>query len=83
MSLVVLTAGVILVQLRSVDLDSSTPERGSRFIGFVCVMVSIFTSGISGVYFEYLVKFGSVEKTSVSLRNSQLGEPCSFESSEV
>ncbi|CAG0924348.1 unnamed protein product [Notodromas monacha] len=73
-SLVILTTGVALVQLRTVDFSSEgSPNTRNQIIGFTCILINIFTSGISGVYFEYLVKVGSVEKTSVPLRNSQLG----------
>jgi UDP-sugar transporter A1/2/3 len=71
-SLVVLTAGVAVVQLSgSKDSSSSSQERNST-VGLVAVLCAACTSGFSGVYFEKILK-GS--DASVFVRNVQMGIP--------
>jgi len=61
--------GVILVQWPT---DSTTAKKSgldSKLIGFVAVMISSFSSGFSGVYFEKLIKHSN---QSLWTRNTQL-----------
>ena len=68
-SLVILFAGVALVQLK--DAGSSTPsEDQNQFVGLIAVIVSCLSSGFAGVYFEMMLKGSNV---SVWVRNVQLG----------
>ncbi|KAJ1974370.1 UDP-galactose transporter Gms1 [Dimargaris verticillata] len=78
-SLVVLTLGVILVQLPSLttsipsapgaDTSSQDKARWEQFLGLVTVALACLMSGLAGVYFEKILK-GS--KTSLWIRNIQL-----------
>lgn len=72
-ALILLTAGVSIVQLSANGDDSkSESEKHSQFIGLVAVLCAACTSGFSGVYFEKVLK-GS--QTSLWLRNVQMGIP--------
>lgn len=68
-----LTVGVSIVQISgSHDATISDSEKNNRFVGLVAVLCAACTSGFSGVYFEKILK-GS--KTSLWLRNVQMGLP--------
>lgn len=76
-SLVVLTAGVVVVQLSgSGDKASSSSEEEdddkNRAVGWTAVLCAACTSGFSGVYFEKILKGSDV---SVFIRNVQMGIP--------
>ncbi|KAJ3599463.1 hypothetical protein NHX12_033424 [Muraenolepis orangiensis] len=85
MSLLILMAGVALVQLnayallpRRIQWPSESPEAkekeaqatGSQFVGVAAVLVACCSSGFAGVYFEKILK---ESKQSVWVRNIQLG----------
>ncbi|XP_076469289.1 UDP-galactose translocator-like [Babylonia areolata] len=73
-SLVILFAGVSIVQLQSTGSDSSkkstTEVEQNPVKGLVAVCISCVLSGFAGVYFEKILKGTS---QSVWLRNVQLG----------
>lgn len=73
-ALVILFAGVALVQLQNVSSSSSSSSDSSseqnHLIGLTAVIVSCLSSGFAGVYFEMMLKGSDV---SVWLRNVQLG----------
>eukprot|EP00970_Alexandrium_tamarense_P006468 scaffold1102_cov195-Alexandrium_tamarense.AAC.42 len=72
-SLVVLTAGVAVVQVSgSGDSHANGNEDRNRFVGLVAVLCASCTSGFSGVYFEKILK-GS--ETTLWVRNIQMGIP--------
>ncbi|CED82391.1 Predicted UDP-galactose transporter [Phaffia rhodozyma] len=77
-SLVVLALGVGVVQVQSLTSSSSasgssrssnTTQGGDAFKGFFAVLAACFTSGLAGVYFEFVLK-GS--KADLWIRNIQL-----------
>ncbi|XP_006000073.1 UDP-N-acetylglucosamine transporter [Latimeria chalumnae] len=72
LSLLILMAGVALVQWPSDSLESSPKEisASSQFIGLMSVLVACCSSGFAGVYFEKILK---ETKQSVWIRNIQLG----------
>jgi UDP-sugar transporter A1/2/3 len=74
LSLVVLTAGVAVVQLSGSGDSSSKGESAdkNRAIGLTAVLCAACTSGFSGVYFEKILKGSDV---SVFVRNIQMGIP--------
>lgn len=73
MSLILLTVGVSIVQVSgSGNTNATDSEKNNRFVGLVAVLCAACTSGFSGVYFEKILK-GS--KTSLWLRNVQMGLP--------
>jgi solute carrier family 35 (UDP-sugar transporter), member A1/2/3 len=84
MSLLILTAGVAVVELSgSADQHTSTnhpndelatseANRHNRWVGLLAVLFAACTSGFSGVYFEKILK-GST--TSLWIRNVQMGIP--------
>ena len=73
-SLVVLTAGVAVVQLSGSGDSSSKGDDAdkNRAIGLTAVLCAACTSGFSGVYFEKILKGSDV---SVFVRNVQMGIP--------
>jgi len=86
-SLCLLTSGVALVQLPSgsnteeedinlsaadlQNLDASPPQFQVRWMGLTAVLISCFSSGFAGVFYEKQIKASS--QPSVILRNLQLG----------
>ncbi|KAJ1661648.1 UDP-galactose transporter Gms1 [Coemansia sp. RSA 1813] len=68
-SLVILTLGIILVQLPSSPADGAADTSTSPLMGLVVVFVACVLSGLAGVYFEKVLK-GS--RKSVWTRNVQL-----------
>ena len=73
-ALVVLTAGVVLVQLGISPPDAgsapSSVHYGSQLTGLSAVLVACLLSGFAAVYFEKILKGSNV---SVWVRNIQLG----------
>ncbi|XP_010870111.1 solute carrier family 35 member A3a isoform X2 [Esox lucius] len=73
LSLLILMAGVVLVQWPSESPGTPEKERlsaGSQFVGVSAVLVACCSSGFAGVYFEKILK---ETKQSVWVRNIQLG----------
>uniref|UniRef100_A0A8C6VTX8 Solute carrier family 35 member A3a n=2 Tax=Nothobranchius TaxID=28779 RepID=A0A8C6VTX8_NOTFU len=73
LSLLILMAGVTLVQWPSESAATSEKEAhssGSQFVGVAAVLVACCSSGFAGVYFEKILK---ESKQSVWVRNIQLG----------
>lgn len=73
MSLLILMAGVALVQWPSESPEAKEKEAqatGSQFVGVAAVLVACCSSGFAGVYFEKILK---ESKQSVWVRNIQLG----------
>ncbi|KAI6184182.1 putative UDP-galactose translocator [Aphelenchoides bicaudatus] len=70
-SLILLTAGVALVQLPkdSSSSKNAAVDTSNQFIGLVAVICACFSSGFAGVYFEKILKGSSV---SLWMRNLQL-----------
>uniref|UniRef100_A0A0N5AFD6 UDP-N-acetylglucosamine transporter n=1 Tax=Syphacia muris TaxID=451379 RepID=A0A0N5AFD6_9BILA len=74
-SLLLLTAGVALVQMPSDKKTGSTRDGGKngleseRIFGFLAVLAACFSSGFAGVYFEKILKGTPV---SLWMRNIQL-----------
>ena len=73
-SLLILAAGVVIVQQSTNKDQSSSMNEGNPWIGFLAVLVSCVTSGFSAVYFEKVLKQKSdtKEQLSVYIRNMQL-----------
>jgi len=72
-ALILLTGGVSVVQISGISDGSKTDtEKHNQFIGLVAVLCAACTSGFSGVYFEKILKGA---KTSLWLRNVQMGIP--------
>lgn len=76
LSLIMLTAGVALVQLPADQKSSTTKDASSsslassdRMIGLFAVIAACFSSGFAGVYFEKILKGTAV---SLWMRNLQL-----------
>jgi solute carrier family 35 (UDP-sugar transporter), member A1/2/3 len=68
-SLVVLTAGVAMVQLQSASSTPSKKTEGNWVTGMMAVGIACVLSGLAGVYFEKILKGESV---SIWVRNVQL-----------
>ena len=68
-SLVILIAGVALVQLSDVKESKSAGPDQSKLVGFTAAVTACFLSGFAGVYFEKILKGSPV---SVWMRNVQL-----------
>ena len=71
LSLLILIAGVAMVQLSDVkeNKSSANAEEQSKFIGFTAALTACCLSGFAGVYFEKILKGSDV---SVWMRNVQL-----------
>lgn len=69
-SLVILTAGVVLTKASQTPDIHSTEEHHNSFLGFISVLLASMTSGFAGVYFEKVLK-GS--QATLWLRNVQMG----------
>jgi len=67
LSLLILTAGVALVQLP----DQVVPSGQDQLTGLGAVLVACFSSGFAGVFYEKLLKSGA--QPSIVIRNLQLG----------
>mmetsp|Transcript_6881 Transcript_6881/g.22131 ORF Transcript_6881/g.22131 Transcript_6881/m.22131 type:complete len:352 (-) Transcript_6881:222-1277(-) len=70
-ALVLLTAGVAIVQVSSIDTDSESATGGNQIVGMGAILLACSTSGFAGVYFEKMLKTG--RKVSLFFRNVQLG----------
>ncbi|KAF9801848.1 hypothetical protein SFRURICE_009701 [Spodoptera frugiperda] len=71
LALVILAAGVAIVQLSSTEkahVKSHLPEQ-SKIIGFSAALAACFLSGFAGIYFEKVLKESDI---SVWMRNVQL-----------
>ncbi|KAI9228307.1 MAG: nucleotide-sugar transporter-domain-containing protein [Piptocephalis tieghemiana] len=68
-SLILLTAGVALVQLPAEASDKEVGSLGSQMTGLLAVSCACLLSGLAGVYFEKILKGSG---TSVWVRNVQL-----------
>jgi UDP-sugar transporter A1/2/3 len=91
LALLVLTLGVVIVQLSGskdqhdhadtdsmhhrINTESVAGTNNNRFVGLVAVLCAACTSGFAGVYFEKILK-GST--TSLWIRNIQMGIPSVF-----
>ena len=70
-ALVLLFAGVSIVQLQSTDTKSSKVAQEQKpMLGLIAVIISCLMSGFAGVYFEKILK-GT--KQTIWLRNVQMG----------
>ena len=69
-SLVMLFAGVALVQVQSISATSESDQEQNQLIGLLAVIVSCLSSGFAGVYVEKMLKQTTA---SLWLRNVQLG----------
>lgn len=70
LALVLLTAGVAMVQLSATDGGASTTNAGqSRILGCVAAIAACCCSGFAGIYFEKILKGSEI---SVWVRNVQL-----------
>ncbi|KAM0753678.1 nucleotide-sugar transporter [Meredithblackwellia eburnea MCA 4105] len=69
LSLVLLAAGVGIVQLQSAGGDAGAKQDANPVVGLVAVASACITSGIAGVYFEMVLK-GT--KADIWVRNIQL-----------
>ena len=58
MSLILLVAGVAMVQLASMDSpgNNKTGRKDNYLLGFFAVLGSCFTSGFASIYFEWILK---------------------------
>jgi len=78
MALFILTMGVVTVQLSEYFASSATgavkeSETLNLTLGLTCTLIATLSSGLAGVYFEYVIKGGDgVAKLSVWERNFQL-----------
>lgn len=70
LAMLLLFAGVAIVQSDDVKESAVSSEGQSQFIGFIAVLISCISSGFAGVYFEKILKGSSA---SIWLRNIQLG----------
>jgi UDP-sugar transporter A1/2/3 len=74
-ALLLLLAGVALVQLPSRPLDSEAteqlPNEQNRLLGLLAVVIACCSSGFAGTYYERLVKHSA--QPSLLVRNLQLG----------
>jgi len=68
-ALLLLTAGVAVVQCADVKPSEGEYTLSDQIAGFVYVLIACCLSGVAGVYFEFVLK-GS--KQSIMLRNFQL-----------
>lgn len=68
-SLVILIAGVALVQLADQKEAKAVTHEQSRLIGFAAVLGACFLSGLAGIYFEKMLKGADI---SVWMRNVQM-----------
>lgn len=70
-SLVILAAGVAIVQLSSIEnKETGASTDQNQLLGLIAVFSSCATSGAAGVYFEKMLK--SRQEISVYMRNCQL-----------
>ena len=69
-SLVMLFFGVSLIQLQNINyFKASNDEEKNALLGLACVMISSFSSGFAGVYFEKILRNSNI---SLWIRNLQL-----------
>lgn len=71
-SLFVLFVGVSIIQIQNVKSSGSDADaQKNALFGLVCVILACVLSGLAGVYFEKILKNS---KTSIWVRNIQLGK---------
>jgi UDP-sugar transporter A1/2/3 len=70
LAILLLFAGVALVQLNNIDDKSSTNKGENHFKGLAAVLSTCVTAGFAGVYFEMMLKDGS--STPFWIRNLQM-----------
>lgn len=71
MALVVLCFGVSIIQIQNVKSSKNTDsDQKNAIFGLFCVISACVLSGLAGVYFEKILKNS---KTSIWVRNIQLG----------
>ena len=70
-ALVLLMAGVAMVQLTAPAAAAHSEAGHNRLVGFCAVLTACFSSGYAGVFYEKLVKQSS--QPSIVIRNLQLG----------
>lgn len=68
-SLFVLFVGISIIQIQNVKSGGDDAQKNALF-GLVCVIMACVLSGLAGVYFEKILKNS---KTSIWVRNIQLG----------
>lgn len=69
-SLFVLFVGISIIQIQNVKSNNSDAQKNAVF-GLICVVAACLLSGLAGVYFEKILKNS---KTSIWVRNIQLGK---------
>ena len=69
LSLVILIAGVAMVQLSDVKESTASTGEQSKLVGFTAALSACCLSGFAGVYFEKILKGSDI---SVWMRNVQL-----------
>jgi UDP-galactose transporter len=70
-SLVILCAGVSIIQIQNVNgSNSKNDDQKNAIFGLLCVLMACTLSGLAGVYFEKILKNS---KVSIWVRNIQLG----------
>lgn len=72
-ALIMLTAGVSMVQVPNMGNNAKLIENQNAFTGLVSVLLAAVLSGFSGVFYEKMIKSGA--QPSVLVRNIQLGLP--------
>eukprot|EP01137_Pigoraptor_chileana_P011603 Opistho-2@62723 len=70
LSLVILTAGVAIVQIDLTKAAAAVGPEQNAMLGFAAVVAACISSGFAGVYFERILKNTTA---SIWLRNVQLG----------
>eukprot|EP01137_Pigoraptor_chileana_P011602 Opistho-2@62719 len=70
LSLVILTAGVTIVQIDPTKAAAAVGPEQNAMLGFAAVVAACISSGFAGVYFERILKNTTA---SIWLRNVQLG----------
>lgn len=75
-ALFVLFVGVSIIQIQNVKSSGSDVDaQKNALFGLVCVILACVLSGLAGVYFEKILKNS---KTSIWVRNIQLGKQLKF-----
>lgn len=75
-SLLILILGVVLVQLS--NAGDKKPEGDNRLLGFAAIILACLLSGLSGVYFEMILKGSDVSIWMRNVQLSLLSIPCAI-----
>lgn len=76
LSLFVLFVGISIIQIQNVKSSSADSDaQKNALFGLICVVIACVLSGLAGVYFEKILKNS---KTSIWVRNIQLGKAIFF-----